>query len=321
LRGSIFLVADGVRPANKEAGYILRRLLRRILAYQIKYDIHADFFPKSVSAVRQKFGDFFPEVNSGDILGVLEEERQKFQKAIARGLKELEGHLADKKITAKEAFYIYETFGLPFELIKELAPSSAVRDLKREDFEAEFEKHKEISRVGSEKKFGGHGLILDTGELKASDEEELKKVIRLHTATHLMQQALRQVLGDEVRQAGSDITAERTRFDFTFSRKLTSEEIKKIETIINNVIEKDLPVGFMEMPIEEAKKTGALYFFKEKYPPVVKVYYVGHSLEEAFSKEFCGGPHVNHTLEIGKFRILKEEAVGSGIRRIRATVE
>lgn len=321
LRGSIFLVADGVRPANKEAGYVLRRLLRRILAYQIKYDIHADLFPNAVAAVRQKFGDFYPEVKNGEILAVLEEERQKFQRAISRGIRELEGRLADKKITAQEAFYLYETFGMPFELIKELAPPGAVKDLKREEFEAELERHKEVSRIGAEKKFGGHGLIFDTGELKARNDEELKKVIRLHTATHLMQQALRLVLGDEVHQAGSDITAERTRFDFTFPRKLTPEEIRKVEEMVNDIVQKDLPVGFVEMPFEEAKKTGALYFLKEKYPPVVKVYYVGHSLEDAFSKEFCGGPHVSHTLEVGKFRILKEEAVGAGVRRIRATVE
>ena len=120
---------------------------------------------------------------------------------------------------------------------------------------------------------------------------------------------------------GSDITAERTRFDFTFSRKLTPEEIKKVEDLVNEVVQKDLPVGFVELPLEEAKKTGALHLFKEKYPERVKVYYAGHSLEEAFSKEFCGGPHVNHTLEIGKFKITKEEAVGSGIRRIRATLD
>jgi len=321
LRASVFLIADGVRPSNKEAGYVLRRLLRRILAYQVKYDIHPDLFLKAVSIIQETFGDFYKEVNNSEILKIMEEERGKFQKAVSRGVKELEGALADKKITGQEAFYLYETFGLPFELIKELASRESVGELRKEDFEAEFEKHKEISRAGAEKKFGGHGLLLDTGELKAKDEAELKKVTRLHTATHLLQAALRKVLGDEVQQAGSDITAERTRFDFTFMRKLTADEIKKIESIVNEIIEKDLPVGFVPMPIEEAKKTGALFFFKEKYPPEIKVYYVGHSLADAFSKEFCGGPHVSHTLEIGRFKIFKEEAVGAGVRRIRAVVE
>ncbi len=317
LRSSVFLAADGVRPSNKEAGYILRRLLRRVLAYQVLYDIHGDLLSDATKIVKEKFGKFYPEVASPIILEILETERDKFQKAIALGIKELPKY---KTITAKDAFYLYETFGLPRELIVELVPAAA-KNLDKNDFEAEFSKHQEISRAGLEKKFGGHGLLLDTGELKAKDEIELQKVVRLHTATHLLQAALRKVLGNEVQQKGSDITAERTRFDFAFSRKLTAEEIKKVEILVNEAIEKDLPVQFKEMSKSEAVKTGALYFFKEKYPDKVKVYYAGRSLEDAFSKEFCGGPHVSNTLVIGKFKITKEEAVGSGVRRIRATVE
>ena len=332
LRAAIFLTADGVRPSNKEAGYILRRLLRRTLAYQIKYDIHADLFSEALKFIKDKFGPFYLEVKKTQEIGeVFEGEKNKFQKAIAAGLFELKKR---DKISAQDAFYLYETFGLPFELIKELAPPGAVKDLEDKDFEKEFKKHQEISRAGAEKKFGGHGLLFNTGELKAKDEEELKKVTRLHTATHLLQAALRKILGPEVKQMGSDITVERTRFDFTFSRKLTQEEIKKAENLVNEVIQKDLPVGFVEMPLEEAKKTGALHFFSassseggstsggggEKYPERVKVYYVGHSLKDAFSKEFCGGPHVGNTLVIGKFKIIKEEAVGAGARRIRAAV-
>ncbi|KKU77198.1 MAG: Alanine-tRNA ligase [Candidatus Giovannonibacteria bacterium GW2011_GWB1_47_6b] len=316
LRSSVFLAADGVRPSNKEAGYILRRLLRRVLAYQVLYDIHGDILADAAKIVKEKFGAFYPEVANPEILEVLESERDKFQRAIALGIKELPKY---KTLTAKDAFYLYETFGLPWELIAELAPAAA-KNLVRKDFEEEFSKHQEISRAGVEKKFGGHGLLLDTGELKAKDENELNKVVRLHTATHLLQAALRKVLGNEVQQRGSDITAERTRFDFAFPRKLTAEEIKKAEILVNEIIEKDLPVQFKEMPKEEAAKTGALYFFKEKYPDKVKVYYVGRSLGDAFSKEFCGGPHVSNTLVIGKFKIAKEEAVGSGVRRIRATV-
>ena len=323
LRASIFLVADGVRPLNKEAGYILRRLLRRILVYGIKYDIHAELFTLSVGIVKDIFGAAYPEVkNTEEILAVLMDEKTKFEKALALGVKEIERY---EVIFAKDAFYIYETFGLPFELLQELVPEK-VKDLQKEDLEVEFKKHQEISRAGMEKKFGGHGLVLNTGELKASSEEEMEKVVRLHTATHLLQAALRKVLGSEVKQMGSDITAERTRFDFSFPRKLTDEELKKTEALVNETVEKDLPVTYQELPIEEAKKTNALYFFKEKYPNRVKVYTIGSDSpvgkeEQPFSKEFCGGPHVTNTFKIGRFRIIKQEAVGAGVRRIRAAVE
>ncbi len=313
LRASVFLIAGGVRPSNKEAGYILRRLLRRILVYGIKYDIHADLFPIAAEAIKENYGQWYTEVkNTTGILAVMSEEKSKFEKALALGVKEIEKY---GEISAKDAFYIYETFGLPWELLKELAPAK-VKNLDKEAFEAEFKNHQEISRAGSEKKFGGHGLLLDTGELKASTPEEVEKVTRLHTATHLFQAALREVLGPEVHQMGSDITAERTRFDFSFNRKLTGGEIKKVEDLVNEAIQKDLPVSYRELPIEEAKNTGALYFFKEKYPEKVKVYSMGE-----FSKEFCGGPHVANTLKVGKFKIAKQEAVGAGVRRIRAVVD
>lgn len=316
-RGAAFLIADGVRPSNKEAGYILRRLLRRILAYKIRHDIHADLFAELLPVVQTKFGSVYPELMSGEVLLVMNEERKKFERVVSDGILELKKH---ETLTAEQAFHIASTFGLGFELIKDMAPVAA-KGIERHDFDKEFKKHQEISRAGSEKKFGGHGLILNTGELKAANEEELKKVLRLHTATHLTQQALRMVLGDEVKQAGSDITAERMRFDFSFSRKMTPEEIKKVEEIVNGVVAKDLPMQFQEMSKEDAVKTGALYFFKEKYPDRVKVYYVGHSIADAFSKEFCGGPHVERTGLIGKYKITKEESVGAGLRRLKAIVE
>ena len=322
-RAIVFLIADGLMPSNKEAGYILRRHIRRLLVYQIKYNIPFELFSAMLEIIVEKYKDFYPELNKKeDIFKIFEEEKGRFQKMLRQGISEIERFsLRNEKIDASKAFYLYETFGLPFELIKEMAPKDLVVDLKKEDFDKEFEKHQEISRAGVEKKFGGHGLILDTGEIKASDSEELKRVIRLHTATHLLHQALRDVFGSSIKQMGSDINAERTRFDFTFSRKLTAEEIKQIEDIVNKKIKEDLPVKFEEMLKEEAEKTGALHFFKEKYPEKVKVYYIGHSLDDAYSKEFCGGPHVTHTGEIGKFKILKEESVAAGVRRIRATVE
>lgn len=319
-RGICFLIADGVRPSNKEAGYILRRLIRRVIVHEHLAGIGLRSgleLSHILHQVIQDYGFFYPELKKEIILPVFEEEYNKFKKTIDNGLKELQ---KIESIDAKSAFKLYESFGLPYEIIKELGEGKA-DSLRREDFEEEFKRHQEISRAGQEKKFGGHGLILDTGELKAANEEELKKVTRLHTATHMLQRALREVLGEEVKQAGSDITVERTRFDFSFPRKLSPEEVKKVEEIVNSKIEEDLPMQKVTLPKAEAEKTGALYFFREKYPDPVNVYFIGKKLESAWSKEFCGGPHVTHTGEIGKFRIAKEEAVGAGVRRIRGVVE
>lgn len=318
LRACCFLIADGIRPSNKEAGYILRRLIRKIIAYEIKFDFHTSSLTEVPGIIVKKFGHIYKELNEDKIVEVLGEERTKFKTAISRGLREL----ADRtKLTAVDAFRLYETYGLPFDLIKEMAPGNLGKNLDYKDFESEFERHQEVSRAGVERKFGGHGLILDTGELKATNEQELKRVTRLHTATHLMQAALKKVLGDRIEQRGSDITAERTRFDFLFDRKLTEDEVSQVEDLVNDIIQKDLPVNFEEMPLEEAKKTGALYFFKGKYPPVVNVYYVGKSIGDAFSKELCGGPHVEHTGGMGKFRIRQQKAVAEGVRRIKADLE
>ncbi|MEK7464163.1 MAG: alanine--tRNA ligase [Patescibacteria group bacterium] len=325
VRGSAFLICDGLLPSNKEAGYILRRLLRRVLAYKSVHDVHADVFPELLEIIHEKYGNFYKELkDTKKILGAMEDEKFKFEKALSQGLLEIEhnkiGRMTGISSTAI-AFKLYETYGMPLEVTMEMAPKDMTKNINKEEFERMFKKHQEISRAGQVKKFGGHGLILNTGELKAGSEEELKKVTRLHTATHLLHQALRDVLGDSVHQMGSDITTERTRFDFTFGRKLTKEEVGKVEEIVNKKVKDDLPVAFKELPKEEAEKTGALHFFKEKYPDMVKVYYVGKSLKDAYSKEFCGGPHVTHTGEIGKIKIAKEEAVGAGTRRIRAVVE
>lgn len=319
-RAIAFLIADGVRPSNKEQGYVLRRLMRRIITYNFiaKADITLmhDIFAK----ITEIYGQTYPELNANLIIHGFDSEKEKFERTLNRGLKELKRL---DNIDAVSAFKMYESYGLPFEIITDLG-GNKTQNLTRAAFDQEFKKHQEISRAGVERKFGGHGLLLNTGELKAANDAELKKVTRLHTATHLLQAALRKVLGDEVKQAGSDITAERTRFDFTFPRKLTADELKKVEGLVNEAIQKDLPVTFQEMPLEEAKKSDALFFFKEKYPPQVKVYSIGDpstNSEQSFSKELCGGPHVPHTGEIGEFKIIKEEAVSAGVRRIRATVE
>lgn len=302
VRASGYIIQEGILPSNKDRGYILRRLLRRIIAIN-----HLTGRAVNVKELYREL----PELDLQKIEAVFVAELEKFDKTLDRGIKELK---KIKNVDAAIAFKLFESYGLPYEVIKELSGSTA-QSLTPETFEEEFKKHQAKSREGSIKKFGGHGLLLDTGELKAANEEELKKVMRLHTATHILQAALRKVLGDDVHQAGSDITAERLRFDFAFSRKMTFEELQGVERIINEKIKEDLKVSYIEIPIEEAKKTGALYFFKEKYPEKVKVYSVGN-----FSKEFCGGPHVSHTAEIGQLKITKEEAVSTGTRRIRAVV-
>ena len=304
IRAIAFLISDGVQPSNKEQGYVLRRLMRRVISYG------ADVYELLKVVADDKNYKHY-KLDFEKLVEIYNDENNNFAKALRLGLKELEKlELEVEKIDAKKAFDLYQNFGLPFEIIKD-----KVKNLKREDFDKESEKHQEISRAGVEKKFGGHGLLLDTGELKAANEEELKKVTRLHTATHLLQAALRKVLGDAVEQRGSDITAERTRFDFTFGRKLTPAELKKVEDLVNEAISRALEVTMEEIDFEEAKKSGALHFFREKYPPRVKVWTAGD-----FSREVCGGPHVKNTREVGKFVILKEEAVAAGVRRIRATV-
>lgn len=307
VRSAAFLIQDGVLPSNKDRGYMLRKLLRRAIVHGATEDMFA--------VVCRMYEGVY-ELNQATIIAVFADEAKRFKTTLKNGMKELDLH---QNIDATIAFKLYESFGLPYEVIKEFAGDKA-KALTREDFEKKLDEHREISRAGAEKKFGGHGLLLDTGEIKAKDEVELKKVTRLHTATHLLQAALREVLGHDVKQAGSDITVERTRFDFTFSRKLTQEEIKKVEAVVNREIENNLPVTCKEMPKDEAIKTGALYFFKAKYGDRVKVYCMGHDMESAFSKEFCGGPHVEHTGVVGKFRIAKEEAVSSGVRRIRGVI-
>ena len=319
-RAVVFLASEGVVPSNKEQGYVMRRLMRRIMAINISgRDI--------LDTVINTYSDQYPElqVRRNEILNVYSEELNKFNKTLRNGLNEMKRL---ETIDAPAAFKLYESFGLPYELIKDIAKDKA-KNLTREAFDEEFKKHQEKSRAGAEKKFGGHGLLLDTGELKAGDEEELKKATRLHTATHLLHASLRKVLGNEVHQAGSDITAERLRFDFNFARKLTPEEIQSIEDLANEAVKKDYKVTKEEMVYEGAIKSGALAFFKLKYPNRVNVYTIGPELVEGhplsslgsvFSRELCGGPHVSHTAEIGKIKITKEEAVSAGVRRIRATV-
>jgi len=334
LRGACFLINDGILPSNKEAGYVLRRLIRRLVFHAQKINLPPGFIKDSVEKIAAKYQSAYPQLTADKehIIKVIEAETSQFLQTLEKGIyrfrKDLAPLLKSGEINwpkvADLAFDLYQTFGLPVDLVKDLIKESAA-GFDEPEFNRliadKIEKHKEISRANREKKFGGHGLALDTGELKAGTEEEIKKVVRLHTATHLLQQALRDVLGPAVKQMGSDITPERTRFDFSFDRRLTEEEIKRVEEIVNQKIKDNLPVKFEVMPKAEAEKLGALSFFKEKYPDSVKVYYVGETLSSAYSKEFCGGPHVSSTGEIGRFKITKQKSVGRGLKRIKAVID
>ena len=296
LRGVAFLISDGVRPSNKEAGYSLRRLIRRLIVYE-KYQINVSNFFKPLI---EEYGDFYPELNLEIIGKVFNEEREKFGEILRAGLAKIKKM---ETIDLKAAFNLFQSFGLPYEIIKE-AGGEKVKDLTRADFEKEFEKHREISRAGAEKKF--------KGGLAGTDAMSMK----YHTATHLLHQALRQILGQHAAQKGSNITPERLRFDFFHPQKLAEDEKQKVEELVNQKIKEALPVSFEEMSVKEAKEIGALGVFEQKYGEKVKVYKIGD-----FSKEICGGPHIANTKELGHFKIKKEEAVAAGVRRIKAVLE
>lgn len=306
IRASVFLISDGVIPSNTDQGYVLRRLIRRAVRY-------ADTLQANLSevaeAVISKYEPIYTNISeqSEKILFEIDGEEKKFRQTLQKGLKEFE-KISQGDISGEDAFRLFSSYGFPLELTLELAKEKSI-SVDEEGFKKELEKHQELSKQGAEKKFkGGLG---DTSEMS----------LRYHTATHLLHQALRDVLGDSVQQKGSNITPERLRFDFTHGEKMTDEEKQKVEEIVNEKIQAALPMKKEILPFEEAEKTGALHFFGDKYGDEVSVYYIGDSLENAYSKEFCGGPHVENTSELGTFRIKKEEASSAGVRRIKAILE
>ncbi|MBX4189450.1 alanine--tRNA ligase [Candidatus Parcubacteria bacterium] len=296
IRTAVFMIGDGVIPSNTDQGYILRRLIRRAVRRS-----SSTLLPV-VKAVIQKYASIYPELeNESELIEQeIQTEEDKFRKTLDAGLKQFE--------KGEDPFILFTSYGFPFELTKELAKEKGI-ELDEKTFQEKFKAHQDLSRAGAEQKFKG-GLA-DTSE----------QSVRYHTATHLLHQALREVLGDEVQQKGSNITPERLRFDFTFPRKMTEEEKEEVEKIVNSKINEALPVNKVVLPKDEAERTGALHFFGEKYPDQVSIYYIGEDLEHAYSKEFCGGPHTSNTSELGTFRILKEEAVSAGVRRIKAVLE
>ncbi len=313
IRCAVFILGDprGVTPSNIDQGYILRRLIRRAIRYAMKLGIPEHSLGRVAQAVIDHYGDVYPELvqNGEKILGELFREEKRFQQALKDGINEFEKNqrkhaYADGRISGAQAFRLYDTFGFPIEFTVELANENGLT-VDMPGFDAAFAEHQAKSRAGAEQRFKG-GLA-DTGEATA----------RLHSATHLLQAGLRHVLSnDSISQRGSNITAERLRFDFSFERKLTPEELKAVEAWVNAAIEAGEPITCEEMTVEEAKAQGAIGLFGDKYGERVKVYSMG-----AFSKEICGGPHANNTAELGHFRIAKEEASSSGVRRIKAVLE
>ena len=310
LRSSIMIIADGGRPSNIDRGYVLRRLIRRMIRHMNKLEINLDELSTLIDINVENLKEMYPDLekNKETIKSVILEEKDKFVKTLSHGEKEFTKAMnyakqnGKNKIDGKIVFRLYDTYGFPPEMTQELAKENNI-EIDLEEFNKLFKEHQEKSRLGSEQKFKG-GL---------ADQNE--KTIAYHTATHLLHQALRTVLGEHVKQSGSNITEERLRFDFTHPQKMTKEEIQKVEDLVNEQIKKDLKVTCEEMNYEDAKKSGAIGLFTDKYGEKVKVYTIGD-----FSKEICGGPHVTHTGDMGRFKIKKEESSSSGIRRIKAVL-
>ncbi len=322
MRASIFMAMDGVIPSNKDQGYMLRRLLRRMTRAGMVLGANKDLSVSLVGTVCEMFAWMYPDLVSKqtEIEKTFEDEEIRFRKTLVNGSKELRKVLKTldpsepkdiEEMWAHKAFDLYQSVGYPAEIfLQDIKDAGQQLDGKKfsEKFDVLFEEHKSGSRAGAEQKFKG-GL--------ADHSEE---VVKYHTTTHLLQEALRQVLGEHVRQMGSNITSERLRFDFSHpDRKLTEGQIKKLEEIVNSYVAQKLPVNFVMMPKAEAEKTGALFMKNETYPDEVKVYYIGESISNAVSKEFCGGPHVSNTSELAEIKIYKQENIGDGKLRIYAS--
>jgi len=311
IRSSIFVISDGVEPSNLGQGYILRRLLRRVVRYGKTLGLSSQFYLPLIDLVIDKYKDIYPNILSrkDEIVETIKKEEEKFEATLEKGLSMIEKMLLVKKeLTGEEVFDLYQSYGFPLELTQEIAAEKGLT-INVNEFNIALEKHQSISRAGAEKKFGGVGK--DTGEEGA----------KLHTATHLLHTALRNVLGEHVEQMGSDINAERLRFDFKHTQKMTPEEIKAVEELVNLKIKENLEIKKEELILEEALKSGAIAFFKEKYPEKVNVWTMFNPQNgEVFSKEICAGPHVEKTGQLKSFKIIKEESSSAGVRRIKAVV-
>ncbi len=308
VRAAVFMIADGVYPSNTDRGYVLRRLIRRAVRYSDILGLSDTLLVELADVVINKFGKTYSNLidNRDEIKNALSGEAEKFRRTLKDGLKHFEKIIKDqpKTISGTDAFNLFQSYGFPIEITLELAKEKNIL-VETKSFDEELKKHQDLSRVGAEKKFkGGLG---DTSE----------KTIQYHTATHLLNAALRQVLGEHVMQKGSNITPDRLRFDFSHGEKMTDEQKQRVEDLINGWIKAKLPVEYKEFPKDEAEKI-ALHSFNEKYADIVKVCSIGAE-DNFISREFCGGPHVKNTSELsGHFKIQKEEAVSAGVRRIKA---
>lgn len=312
LKAATFIIADGVKPSNVDQGYVLRKLIRRAVRAAHTFGVPNDsvFTPTVAEEIIRQYGHVYSQLRNGqgNILEALKQEEQNFRRTLLEGIKHyhrLVEKLGHNPLDGVNGFHLYDTYGFPPELTKEMAKELGV--ILAADFDLAFKKafedHQKLSRAGAEKRFAG-GLADHSSE-----------TTKLHTATHLLNAALRKVLGDHVWQKGSNVTAERLRFDFSHSHKMTPEEIRQVEEIVNQAIKDNLPVSYSLMTVDEAKRQGAIGVFGERYGDSVKVYRMGE-----LSLEICGGPHVAHTGLLGQFKIVKEEAVSAGVRRIKATV-
>ncbi|MHA2297609.1 MAG: alanine--tRNA ligase [Candidatus Hodarchaeales archaeon] len=309
IRAATFIMGDdrGIRPSNVEHGYVVRRLIRKSIRFGKQLNIQSQFLTQLANIVVDTYKDYYPELerNKDFILEGLTKEERNFSKALNRGLKRFNQILSRSgKILGEDAFLLFTSFGFPVEMTRELAEEQGF-SINMEEFEEEFEHHRQLSRESTKRKFAS-GL---------ADHSE--KTTKLHTATHLLHQALRDVIGDHVQQKGSNVTEERTRFDYNFDRKLKAEEVTKIEDIVNRKVTQGVPVTKKEMSPDKARESGALGFFQEKYGEKVTVYSVGD-----YSKEICTGPHVTNTAEInGKIKIKKQKKIGAGSMRIWSIIE
>ena len=305
VRAATFILAEKIVPSNIEHGYILRRLIRRAVRHGRLLGIKENFTAEIAEIVIKNYGDLYSELkkNRGFILEELEKEEKRFNEIIEKGLAHFKKIIpVAGAVTGRDAFLLFQSFGLPIEVTKELAKEKKLK-VDEAAFEKEYKNHQELSRKSM-------------GSFKSGLQDHGEMSVRYHTATHLLHQALRQVLGKHVLQKGSNITAERLRFDFSHPAKMTNEEIKKVEKIVNEKINEGITIKREEISPEKAKKEGAIGVFEKKYGEKVSVYSIGN-----FSKEICAGPHILNTKELGHFRIVKEEAVAAGVRRIKAVLE